>query len=62
MTQEIINALFSALDLLEELAKGIAEGKEEDAEADGVIQLLKQAPVVLPRPPLPPGRKQGRTP
>ena len=42
VTQEIINALFSALDLLEELAKGIAEGKEEDAEADGVIQLLKQ--------------------
>lgn len=42
LTPEIINALFDGLDLLEELSGGIAEGKEEDVEVNGVIQLLRQ--------------------
>ena len=39
---EIINTLFEALDLLEVLAQGITEGREEDIEIAGVIQNLQK--------------------
>lgn len=39
---EIINLLFDALDLLEALAKGITEGREEDIEVAGILQRLKK--------------------
>ncbi|HHW12415.1 MAG TPA: chemotaxis protein CheA [Firmicutes bacterium] len=39
---EIINTLFEALDLLEVLAQGIMEGREEDIEIAGVIQNLQK--------------------
>ncbi|HBG15142.1 MAG TPA: chemotaxis protein CheA [Firmicutes bacterium] len=42
VSPEIINILFDALDLLEVLAKGIAEGQEEDVEVAGVLQGLKK--------------------
>lgn len=39
---EIVNALFEALDLLEVLAQGITEGREEDIEIAGIIQNLQK--------------------
>lgn len=42
VTSEIINVLFDSFDMLEELARGIGEGKEEDVEVTGVIQNLRQ--------------------
>jgi two-component system chemotaxis sensor kinase CheA len=42
VTPEITNVLFDALDLLEELGRGIGEGKEEDIEVNGVVQQLRQ--------------------
>src|SRR5690606_1906675 len=39
---ELINTLFEALDLLEVLAQGIAEGREEDIEIAGVLQNLQK--------------------
>ncbi|HEX2954000.1 MAG TPA: Hpt domain-containing protein, partial [Bacillota bacterium] len=42
VTSEIINALFDSFDMLEELARGIGEGKEEDIEVTGVVQNLRQ--------------------
>ena len=49
---EIINTLFEALDLLEVLAQGIREGREEDIEIAGVLQNLQkfttQEPVSKP--------------
>ena len=42
ITPEITNLLFDSLDLLEALAKGITEGREEDIEVAGVLQRLKK--------------------
>ena len=42
ITPEITNLLFDALDLLEALANGITEGREEDIEVAGVLQRLKK--------------------
>lgn len=42
ITPEISNTLFDALDLLEELARGIGQGKEEEVEVNGVVQQLRQ--------------------
>jgi two-component system chemotaxis sensor kinase CheA len=42
VSAELINVLFGALDLLEVLAQGINEGREEDVETAGVIQSLQK--------------------
>lgn len=42
VTPQITNTLFDALDLLEELARGIGQGKEEEVEVNGVVQQLRQ--------------------
>jgi two-component system chemotaxis sensor kinase CheA len=42
VSAELVNVLFEALDLLEVLAQGIAEGREEDVEITGVIQNLQK--------------------
>jgi len=42
VSAELVNVLFEALDLLEVLAQGIAEGREEDVEIAGVIQRLQK--------------------
>ena len=42
VSAELINVLFAALDLLEVLAQGITEGREEDVETTGVIQSLQK--------------------
>lgn len=42
ITPEISNLLFDAVDLLEALAGGISEGREEDVEVSGVLQRLKK--------------------
>ncbi|NLY91244.1 MAG: chemotaxis protein CheA [Firmicutes bacterium] len=42
VSAELVNVLFEALDLLEVLAQGIAEGREEDVEIAGVIQSLQK--------------------
>lgn len=42
VTSEIINALFDSFDMLEVLARGIGDGKEEDIEVTGVVTHLRQ--------------------